>query len=292
MSLNFEAYRLLERVLEDASSYDFGSVRVLDVGVNAPLSDDDAWDVAMSVAEACLGCLGKVSVGDGMLSVEIPENPAFACLGSQMSGWAVKVGGKTALGSGPARILARKPRELYSRLGYSESSEKAVLCLESEVLPDEKTCWEILNATAAEKLLIAAYRPDSVVGLVQVLARVVEMGVYRLDFLGFDARRIVSAKGSVPVPKLDAYVMYSANDAIIYGGLVELSVSGWDVGLTDKCVSSSSPAYGKPFKEIFRKAGGDFYKIDHAIFAPAEIRITDESSGKTYTAGMRKWLRK
>lgn len=292
MNLNFEAYRLLERLSEEVSSYDFGSVRVLDLGVRAAFPEDKVWGVAVSVAEACLGCLGKVSVEEGMLSVEIPEHPALACLGSQMSGWAVKFGGHTALGSGPARILARKPRDLYGRLGYSESSKKAVLCLESEALPDEKTCWDILNATAAEKLTLAVYQPDSVVGLAQVLARVVEMGVYRLDFLGYDARKIVSAKGSVPIPKFDADVMYAANDAIIYGGLVELSVSGWDGGLTDKCVSSSSPAYGKPFKEIFAKAGGDFYKIDHAIFAPAEVKITDESSGKTYMAGKRRWPRK
>jgi len=291
MNLNFEAFRLLERV-EDVSSYDFGSVRVLDVGVSAPLREEKAWDVAVAVAEACLGCLGKVSTREGMLSVEIPEHPALACLGSQMSGWGIKVSGKTALGSGPARILARKPRDLYSKLGYSESSKKAVLCLESDVLPDEKTCWDILNATAAEKLILAVYRPDSLVGLVSVLARVVEMGVYRLDYLGFDVRKILAAKGNVSIPKLDADVMYSANDAIIYSGLVELSVSGWDGGLTDKCVSSSSPAYGKPFKEIFKKAGGDFYKIDHAIFAPAEVKITDESSGKNYAAGKRKWPRK
>ena len=200
------------------------------------MDESTAWELAVAVAEASLGGLGKVRIKKGFLEVAVEENPAVACLGSQMSGWALEVGGKRALGSGPARILARKPKDVFERLNYSENSKKAVLCLESEVLPDEGVCRMVLEKTGAHELFVAAYRPDSVVGLVNVLARVVEMGVYRLNFLGYDARKIVSASGSASIPKLDENTMYSANDAIIYAGLVELKVLDWDDTLTSKCV--------------------------------------------------------
>ncbi|MFH1788790.1 MAG: methenyltetrahydromethanopterin cyclohydrolase [Candidatus Altiarchaeota archaeon] len=291
MKLNLDAFRILEKALADVPVKRLDGARIIDLGVKARLSEAISWEIASSVAEACLGGLGEVNVGSETVTVKIPTKPALACLGSQMSGWAVNLGGETALGSGPARILAVKPRDVYERLGYSEKSDKTVLCLESKFLPDEEACNAIISKTGVKAAFIVVYPPDSVVGLVQVLARVVEMGVYRLDFLGYDTRKIVSAKGSAPLPKLNSDVMYAANDAIIYGGFVELVVDGWDASLTEKCVSSSSPAYGKPFKEIFTEAGGDFYKIDPAIFAPAQVRITDKKSGKTITAGERKWPR-
>lgn len=289
MSLNERAWRILEDVSGRVSRLEFGDSVVLDFGVEEALSESAAKEVALRVSEACLGGLGRVSSDGKELTVSITEMPALACLGSQMSGWAVGVGGKTALGSGPARVLARKPRSVFGRIGYSEESEKAVLCLETEALPSKADCEKILEKTGASRLLVAAYRPDSAVGILNVLARVAEMGVFRLDFLGYDTLKIVQAKGVVPVPNLTGDVMSDANDAIIYGGYVELKVSEWDDNLTPECVSTSSRFYGKSFSEVFAESGGDFYKIDNSFFAPAEVTVCDESSGRVYRAGKRTW---
>ncbi len=40
-----------------------------------------------------------------------------------------------------------------------------------------------------------------------------------------------------------------------------------------------------PFGELFRRYGGDFYKIDPLLFSPAEITITNAASGRTFHAG-------
>jgi methenyltetrahydromethanopterin cyclohydrolase len=80
--------------------------------------------------------------------------------------------------------------------------------------------------------------------------------------------------------------MCEANDTLIYNSLVELEVKRWDEKLTEKCVSKSSGMYGKKFKEIYEKAGCDFYKIDEGIFAPAKIKIKEVSTAKTYEAGI------
>jgi len=41
-------------------------------------------------------------------------------------------------GSGPARALGLKPRELYEAIGYEDDFEAAVLVMESDKLPDDK----------------------------------------------------------------------------------------------------------------------------------------------------------
>ena len=40
-----------------------------------------------------------------------------------------------------------------------------------------------------------------------------------------------------------------------------------------------------PFGELFRRHGGDFYKIDPLLFSPAEVTITSSVSGRTFHAG-------
>jgi len=289
MNLNKNSWDILAKFIGDVSITKDLGVTVLDFGVVEPIDESLAWRYAVAVAEVSLGGLGRIYVSSKEVEVDIKDYPAIACLGSQMSGWAIPVGGGTALGSGPARILAKKPKDVYERLGYSEDSNRAVLCLETINLPDKAECKKILRQTGVKELLVAAYNPHSIIGAVNILARIVEMGVYRLDFLGYDTGKIIEASGAVPVPEITSDVMYSANDAIIYGGVVEFAVEGWDGSLTEKCISSSSPEYGKPFKKIFKEAGGDFYKIDHAIFAPAEVIVEDSKTKKVFQAGERTW---
>ena len=47
----------------------------------------------------------------------------------------------------------------------------------------------------------------------------------------------------------------------------------------------ASKDYGKPFLQIFREAGKDFYKIDHDLFAPAAIIISNAKTGESLRAG-------
>jgi len=49
--------------------------------------------------------------------------------------------------------------------------------------------------------------------------------------------------------------------------------------------SSNSPAYGRSFADVFEAAGFDFYKIDPALFAPAEVWVSNQQSGHTFHAG-------
>jgi len=82
--------------------------------------------------------------------------------------------------------------------------------------------------------------------------------------------------------------MGRTNDAIIYGGVVQLMIQGSDSELEElsrKLPSNSSKDYGKPFKEIFKNYEMDFYKIDGSLFSPAVIIINSVDSGKTFRGG-------
>jgi len=52
-----------------------------------------------------------------------------------------------------------------------------------------------------------------------------------------------------------------------------------------KVPSSASLAYGKPFLDIFKEAGHDFYKIDPMLFSPAEIVFHNLESGSVFRFG-------
>ena len=71
-----------------------------------------------------------------------------------------------------------------------------------------------------------------------------------------------------PVAKNFISGMGRTNDAIIYGGVVQLIVDGPEndlIDLSKNLPSSSSSDYGRPFKEIFKQYNNDFYKIDGSL---------------------------
>ncbi len=273
-TLNSNTYKILEGLKGNENTrveeFDLGKVTLLDVGLNVCGS----LDTGIKVAEASMAGLGRVKIDD-KVHVVIDKMPAVATLSSQLAGWCIKIDGKHALGSGPARILAEKPKNIVQGIGYSEVSDKGALILETSVLPDRVTCKNILEETKTDNLIIAVFREDSLTGLINILARVVEVGIFRLFNLKYDISRITYAQGTVPLIELSDKIMFDANDAIIYDGSVELEVNGWDTQLTEKSVSTCSEAYGRSFKEIFQEACGDFYKIPADIFAPARLKVTD-----------------
>ncbi len=294
LEVNEKAYELLDTIeterkiikVEGGESSAGGEVIVLDMGVTDRTKDaGNNVKFGIIAAEAAMGGLGKISINGNKIYVSIPEYPSIATLSCQMAGWRLKLGTEILIGSGPAKIAARVPKETIERIGYFENPEKAALLLETNIMPNEEIAKKILEKTKAKKVIVGAFRGDSMVGLINVLARVVEMGFYRMDYLKFDTNKAISGEGFAPIPKLNADIMHTSNDALIYGADVSINVNGWDENLTNNVSSSSSPAYGRPFKDIFTEAGGDFYKIDLGIFAPAKITINDVENNKTYVSG-------
>lgn len=95
--------------------------KIVDCGVSVP----GGYAAGRAFNEICMGGLGEVNFRMGqvkhvlyLLLKSTLIYPAISCLGSQKAGWTVKVGNYFAMGSGPARALALKPKHTFEVIGY------------------------------------------------------------------------------------------------------------------------------------------------------------------------------
>ena len=270
---------------------------IIDLGVKAR----GGFAAGRFMTEVCLGGLGKTSITnmayeDIMLpSIHVETDfPAIATLGAQFAGWQIKTSDYFAMGSGPARAIALKPKELYQKIEYSDTHATAVLVLEADRLPTEAAIEHIAREckTTPPNLYTIVAPTSSMAGSVQISGRIVESGIHRLTELGFDPKKILHGCGYAPISPIHpkaAKAMGRTNDAVSYGGVTYYSVDSEDDAnlgdLVRRAPSSASKDYGRPFYDVFKAANFDFYKIDPAIFAPASVTINNVRTGVTYTAG-------
>jgi methenyltetrahydromethanopterin cyclohydrolase len=294
MNLNENAVKIAKELIERKNELNIehfeleNGTKIIDCGVNVP----GGLEVGRLFALACMGGLSEIEIKEGDMGLKEvivkTDYPAISCLASQKAGWCIDAEGYFALGSGPARILARKPKKTHEKVGYAEEFDKAVIALESSKFPPAEICDMIARecGIGAENLYVLITRTASLAGTVQISARMVETCLYKMDHLGFDANSIKSATGTAliaPIAGDDNLMMGLTNDMIIYGSSVSLQTdTDFDA---EKIPSSSSTAYGKPFADIFKDAGYNFYKIDEGIFAPAKVTIENSSTGEIKTAG-------
>lgn len=307
LSVNTLAAPLVERLVADAErlrlqvSTDTSGVRIVDAG----LAVQGSLEAGLAIGEICMGGLGHVALchrpayaWPTWLEVRSSQ-PVLACLGSQYAGWSLsatkeETGGKKffSLGSGPGRALAGK-ETLFGELGYRDSAASGCLVLEVDRLPPPVVIQKVLRDTglAAEALTFIITPTTSLAGTTQVVARVLEVALHKAHTIGFNLPDIVdgSASAPLPAPHADGLVaMGRTNDAILYGGQVHLSVRGSAdeaQRLARELPSTNSKDHGRSFADIFQQYEYDFYKIDAALFAPAEVWVSHLDSGQTWHAG-------
>ena len=270
--------------------------RILDAGVNVA----GGFGAGRLLAELCMGGVGHLAyvpltIGPETWSgVQVwTDHPAQVCMASQYAGWAINPEGFFAMGSGPLRAKARVEKELFGKLGYAEDATRGVLVLEGRTLPtDEVAAWVARKAGVTPEAITFAIAPTaSVAGGVQIVARMIETGLHKMETLGFDVTRVISAIGTAPIPpvaKNDMRAIGRTNDCVLYGGQARYTVRADDeklAHLAERLPSSSSADYGTPFYEIFRRYDNDFYKIDPMLFSPAEVWLTSAITGRTFHAG-------
>jgi methenyltetrahydromethanopterin cyclohydrolase len=312
INLNLSALALLKTLCKEADKYNViveetnSGATLVDAGIKA----EGGFLAGAAVTEICLGGYGKASVvpiqyGDVILPsiFVLTDHPALSTLASQFAGWQIKGDNFSAIASGPARALALKPKHLYEKLNYHEESDVAVLVLETEKRPSEDVIQEAAEKcrVAPKNLFIVMFSTTSLTGATQVSGRIVETGLHKLERLGFDPLLVKHAWGYAPIVPVHPSAgesMGRTNDAILYGGVTNYTVSFDDEQKLESIVkqapSSSSQmlqearrlAEKNPrFMDIFKEAGFDFYKIDPDIFAPAVVEVTNNKTGKTFRAG-------
>jgi methenyltetrahydromethanopterin cyclohydrolase len=303
LSVNQMAWKIAQKLIDNPEFYGVtiskstAGATNIDAGVKA----SGGFQAGKKLTELCLGGVGKAQLGFktyGELilpSITVSSDfPAIATLGSQFAGWRIKDGDQIAIGSGPIRALALKPKDIFEEIGYKDQSDKAVLTLESNTMPSDALIEKVTTASniKAENLIVVVAPTASIAGLTQVAGRVVEVGIHKLRTLGLNPAVIRYALGYAPIPPLGTdfeVAMARTNDAILYGGTVYLTVDYDDEAKLQNIIqlapSMASKDYGKPFLQIFREADKDFYKIDHGLFAPANLIINNAKTGKTFKAG-------
>lgn len=273
-----------------------GGARVIDAGINTR----GGIGAGLAMARIGMGGLGHVELSTIAIDSEPwqavhvwTDHPAIACMASQYAGWAITPDGYFAMGSGPLRARARVERELFARLDYREEALRGVLILEGRTLPtDAVAAWVAGKADIPPDGLTMIIAPTATLaGGVQVVARVVETGLHKLDALGFDVRRVVAASGTAPLPPVarnDVRAIGRTNDCVLYGGQARYVIDGADdelEALAERLPASASADYGTPFYDIFMRYDKDFYRIDPLLFSPAEVWLTSLSSGRTFHGG-------
>jgi len=299
LSVNELALEIFENLAELSEEFNAAyheldnGARIVDCGV----STRGGYAAGRAFTEICMGGLGEVNFRMGEIKgIPLPfidvntDFPSISCLGAQKAGWTVKVNNYFAMGSGPARALSLKPKHTYEVIEYEDDCDGAVICLESDHLPNGEVMEKIAEECHIDVGNVCAVvaPTSSIVGSIQVAGRCVETAIYKLNELGFDTKKITAAMGTAPIapvrgPKL---AMGVTNDATIYHGRIMLTMKAPEIkDYLDKIPSSKSKGYGKPFNDIFKEAGYDFYKIDTALFSPAEVIINELSSGAVYHVG-------
>lgn len=307
ISLNNIAVGIVRRMVADAESLGVAVSRlsngaqIVDAGVEVPGS----LEAGRLFSEACMGGLGDVQFRMLQLDeltlpgVEVNvHQPVLACMAAQYAGWAVNVPGSgtsiaySAMGSGPARALYRGD-PIFEIVDYRDPAAAAVLMLESRQFPSEGVAGWIAEKckVSPDRLILLVAPTASLVGSVQIAARIVETGLHKMHEIGFDIRTVLAGFGACPLAPVagdDLTAIGRTNDAVLYGGRAWYTVRTDDAlieQVIDRLPSMASRDYGVPFGELFQRYGGDFYQIDPLLFSPAELAVTNVTSGRTFRAG-------
>jgi len=312
LSVNKLAWKLVEKLCRESDFYgvnvdktDSGAT-IVDAGIKAK----GGFQAGKVVTEVCMGGCGKAEIGHRSYGkLELPsvfiysDHPIIATLGSQFAGWQIKEGEYFAIGSGPARALALKPKDIYDNIGYRDDFNKAVVVLETDQNPSANLVERFAHECkiSPENIAIILTPTSSITGATQISGRIVETGIHKLTKLGLDPKSILYAWGSAPIapihPKFKQ-AMARTNDAILYGGTASYTISYEDDEKLENIVKQAPSTASKMmqearrlaeknprFLEIYKEAGFDFYKIDPNIFAPAIVVVNNIKTGKTFRAG-------
>jgi methenyltetrahydromethanopterin cyclohydrolase len=305
ISVNAQAAALVERLRSQAADLRIaiGTGELGETLIDAGSRCQGGIAAGLRLAEICMGGLGRVEIAASAATPSWPwtlmvhsSQPVISCLASQYAGWKLSDGAGAdaffALGSGPARALARK-EPLFAEIPYRDEAESTVLVLESSRPPPAAVVSKVASdcGLSPERLSVLYAPTQSLAGSVQVVARVLEVALHKTHELKFPLDRIVDGLGAAPLaPPHPDFVMAMGrtNDAIIYGGRVHLFVNGPadDAhALAERLPSRRSRDFGRPFAEIFASFNRDFYAIDPMLFAPAAVIVTALETGESFRAG-------
>ena len=314
VKINNLTLKLVEKIINNKELYN-AEIQKLNNGSMVINMTNASWEGGKLVGEICMGGLGALNFssynldGHYIPSVNVyTSEPIISCMASQLAGWNVKLkkevekDGKIkkkvvfqSLGSGPARAKS-KTEKLFEEIDYNDDSDCAIIVFETSKMPNEEVMEIVANKCGVNpKNTYAVYAPTAcLTGSIQVAARIVETGIHKLHEIHFPLDVLKDGFGTTtiaPIAKDDLGAMGRTNDSISAAGMTYYTIEAEKekeselFELLKKAPANTSPSYGDPFLETFKKADYDFYKIDPGLFAPAKYTVTNIKTGKSLTVG-------
>ena len=304
--INARAYRMAEKMIARAPALGVAASKAAcgAILIDAGIKSRGSPEAGRLFSKICLGGTASVTLGLSDLggvvlpSVTVVVNePVRGCMASQYACWTIKTGREGrkpyfAMGSGPARALYGS-EEIFGKIGCAEKSDVAVLALETREYPPESVLEYIAEQCGVKpgKLVVLMAPTASVVGCVQVSARIVETGMHKLHGLGFDINRVTAGWGVAPIAPVaanDGLAIGWTNDCVLYGGMAWYTADCEDEEITrvlGRLPAGASAEYGTPFFDLLKRCDWDFYRIDPLLFSPAVVCINNVRTGRSYRAG-------
>src|SRR6185437_14328063 len=134
----------------------------------------------------------------GIAALAVDTHRAFRTSGDRLPRQPIC---RLALGSGPARALARA-EPLFEMVTYRDTAASAALVIESDAPPPAPVVAKVAQACGlSPEALTILYAPtQSLAGGTQVVARVLEVALHKAHELKFPLDRIVEGMGAAPLP--------------------------------------------------------------------------------------------
>ncbi|MCX7904391.1 MAG: methenyltetrahydromethanopterin cyclohydrolase [Caloramator sp.] len=262
-----------------------------------------SFEAAKMLAEILFGGIGSVSYetfpekigGNYYRAVNVSvSHTVLSLAGCDISGWELKPGLFAPIVAGPGRTLGRRKGDWLEKYSdYSDRYHEAIITIESKDPVTIEWANELAEAckVAPENLYILVAPSSSIASSVQVAARILEQTLHRLVEEGFDLNTIIEAHGFCVIPPCiddELIAMGRLNDALIYGGQATFTVCCDDEEIEKviyKITSDKAPTYGRPFKEIYKEAGCDFYRVPMQMYSPAKVVMINTKTGRIFSAG-------
>jgi methenyltetrahydromethanopterin cyclohydrolase len=262
---------------------------VIDMGIKAP----GGWEAARLFTLVTLGALGDVSYGKMIVgerelsSVEVRlDRPQEAALSSQFSAWKIKPSGAYRLpgfGSGPARAIAYHDG-IAKMWPYRDRFERTALALQTAELQDESISDVVATAcgVSPENEDLLAARTGSLVGCIQIAARMAEVSLWGLGYNGFPLDKVKTFSGSAAIPPVisdELIAMDRVNSSTLYGSIARYVVDCEDAEIErvlPNMAFSGTVHTGRTFAELYDAAERDIFRMDTDVHKVAVIELTNQ----------------
>ena len=321
VSVNEQSLKVVKEMMQREDSLDIdvielkNHITIIDTGVNVK----GGFKAAEYVTKAALCGFGEAkTIMAKYGSMHLPAVVAYtdlpAIIAISYYVWPevmhpphVKTDEYSAWVSGPGKALKQKPEKVYAKLDYKDEGSVAVLLVQprGKQLPDESVAEKLANACGInpENLYLLVTPTNSIVGSVQVSARTMEDGFWRLtEYYGISYDRVEEIMTLTPIAPVSPKVFREpcpwADDMIRHGGVLHAwiySKEGEDLQkMAEEMVIENNPkSFGKSFYQlavIEKKYIGPEYDLvrlaeEGCGFVIAEACLYDTRVGRMYRAG-------